>query len=90
MSWERSARWAEEVTSARRTTLLVRRPAGRRDHLLDSGHFALESHLDLITGHMRDSLARVHPGWYRKLRLAAGGGNPEAASAIAGATTPIS
>jgi pimeloyl-ACP methyl ester carboxylesterase len=28
-------------------------------HLLDSGHFALESHLDIITGHVRDFLARV-------------------------------
>lgn len=28
-------------------------------HLLDSGHFALESHLESITGHIRDFLARV-------------------------------
>ncbi|MER0484415.1 alpha/beta hydrolase [Streptomyces sp. Edi2] len=28
-------------------------------HLLESGHFALESHLETITGHMRDFLARV-------------------------------
>ncbi|MGY6022509.1 alpha/beta fold hydrolase [Streptomyces spinosirectus] len=28
-------------------------------HLLDSGHFALESHLGPITGHIRDFLARV-------------------------------
>ncbi|EST18993.1 alpha/beta fold hydrolase [Streptomyces roseochromogenus] len=28
-------------------------------HLLDSGHFALESHLEAITGHIRDFLARV-------------------------------
>ena len=44
-------------------------PAGaeafRRDlpdaeiHLLDSGHFALESHLETITAHVRDFLARV-------------------------------
>ncbi|KOV74640.1 alpha/beta hydrolase [Streptomyces sp. AS58] len=44
-------------------------PAGaeafRRDlpdaevHLLESGHFALESHLDTIAGHIRDFLARV-------------------------------
>ncbi|MEV7323080.1 alpha/beta hydrolase [Streptomyces sp. NPDC093970] len=27
-------------------------------HLLDSGHFALESHLETITGHIRDFLAR--------------------------------
>ncbi|MFE7245609.1 alpha/beta fold hydrolase [Streptomyces sp. NPDC057580] len=28
-------------------------------HLIDSGHFALESHLETITGHIRDFLARV-------------------------------
>ncbi|OLZ68884.1 alpha/beta hydrolase [Streptomyces sp. IMTB 2501] len=28
-------------------------------HLLDSGHFALESHLKAITGHIRDFLGRV-------------------------------
>jgi pimeloyl-ACP methyl ester carboxylesterase len=28
-------------------------------HLLDSGHFALESHLEAITGHIRDFLGRV-------------------------------
>ncbi|MGW1089918.1 alpha/beta fold hydrolase [Streptomyces sp. NPDC002596] len=28
-------------------------------HLIDSGHFALESHLEAITGHIRDFLARV-------------------------------
>ncbi|OIK00919.1 alpha/beta hydrolase [Streptomyces sp. MUSC 14] len=28
-------------------------------HLLDSGHFALESHLEAVTGHIRDFLARV-------------------------------
>ncbi|MFD5572590.1 alpha/beta fold hydrolase [Streptomyces cadmiisoli] len=28
-------------------------------HLLESGHFALESHLDTIAGHIRDFLARV-------------------------------
>lgn len=28
-------------------------------HLLDSGHFALESHLETVTGHMRDFLGRV-------------------------------
>ncbi|MEU9453321.1 alpha/beta hydrolase [Streptomyces sp. NPDC048277] len=28
-------------------------------HLVESGHFALESHLDTITGHIRDFLARV-------------------------------
>ncbi|MFF4836223.1 alpha/beta fold hydrolase [Streptomyces sp. NPDC001315] len=28
-------------------------------HLLDSGHFALESHFEVITEHMRDFLARV-------------------------------
>ncbi|MGW1287609.1 alpha/beta fold hydrolase [Streptomyces sp. NPDC001118] len=28
-------------------------------HLLDSGHFALESHLDVITAHIHDFLARV-------------------------------
>lgn len=28
-------------------------------HLLDSGHFALESHLEVITGHIRDFLGRV-------------------------------
>ncbi|MFI9810098.1 alpha/beta fold hydrolase [Streptomyces sp. NPDC052301] len=28
-------------------------------HLLESGHFALESHLDTITAHIRDFLARV-------------------------------
>ncbi|WP_369386800.1 alpha/beta fold hydrolase [Streptomyces sp. CG1] len=28
-------------------------------HLLDSGHFALESHLETITGHIREFLARV-------------------------------
>lgn len=28
-------------------------------HLLDSGHFALESHLDAITAHIRDFLARA-------------------------------
>ncbi|MFF4960518.1 alpha/beta fold hydrolase [Streptomyces sp. NPDC001222] len=30
-------------------------------HLLDSGHFALESHLDTITEHIRGFLARVLP-----------------------------
>ncbi|WP_225823831.1 alpha/beta fold hydrolase [Streptomyces naphthomycinicus] len=28
-------------------------------HLIDSGHFALESHLEPVTGHIRDFLARV-------------------------------
>ncbi|MFJ4732279.1 alpha/beta fold hydrolase [Streptomyces sp. NPDC088770] len=28
-------------------------------HLIESGHFALESHLDTITGHIRDFLGRV-------------------------------
>ncbi|MGQ4445685.1 alpha/beta hydrolase, partial [Streptomyces violaceoruber] len=28
-------------------------------HLLDTGHFALETHLEEITGHMRDFLARA-------------------------------
>ncbi|MFG3161172.1 alpha/beta fold hydrolase [Streptomyces sp. NPDC048232] len=30
-------------------------------HLLDTGHFALESHLEEITGHIRGFLARVAP-----------------------------
>ncbi|WP_328661010.1 alpha/beta fold hydrolase [Streptomyces sp. NBC_00334] len=32
---------------------------GAEIHLLDTGHFALESHLEEITGHIRDFLARV-------------------------------
>jgi pimeloyl-ACP methyl ester carboxylesterase len=30
-------------------------------HLLDTGHFALETHLDAIAGHLRDFLGRVLP-----------------------------
>ncbi|NUT49337.1 MAG: alpha/beta hydrolase [Saccharothrix sp.] len=32
---------------------------GAEVHLLDAGHFALEDHLDAITGHVRDFLGRV-------------------------------